>query len=277
MQLFADKLAARIGTVSSVLCAGFDPTPEQILTFLDKSDPLGFGEIFLEAVAPHAACVKLNAAFFEAFGLTGLAALAKLTKHAQSLSLPVIIDAKRGDIGNTAAAYARAWLGEDATCACGDALTVNPYMGFDTIEPFIKRCQETGSGLFVLVRTSNPGASALQAQVSDTVARYLTENSAGLMGQSGYSGLGAVVGATDPTYQVTARSLMPRSLFLVPGYGAQGATAAEAMSGLGSDRRGGIVNSSRGLLEKGLSAKNATELRSIIADNAARASRQLAA
>ncbi len=267
MQTFADKLHERILKVGSVLCAGFDPTPAQIPAFLDQNNPLRFGELFLDAVAELAACVKFNAAFFEAFGLAGLQTLQTLTQRARKIGLPVVIDAKRGDIGNTAAAYSAAWLGADATCAAGDALTVNPYLGFDTLEPFIKRCKETGSGLFVLVRTSNPGASQMQDTVSDAVARFLNERAQDLVGNCGRSGLGAVVGATDPAYQLVARKLMPKNLFLVPGYGAQGASAAEAMSGLGAQKTAGVVNSSRGLVEGSGAAKTESELVALITNN----------
>lgn len=271
MQIFADKLHERILKVGSVLCAGFDPTPEQIPPFLDRANPLRFGEIFIDAVAERAACVKFNAAFFEAFGLVGLQALQTLTQRARKIELPVIIDAKRGDIGNTAAAYAKAWLGADGTCAAGDALTVNPYLGFDTLEPCIKRCKETGSGLFVLVRTSNPGAAQVQSTISDAVAGFLNQRAEELVGSSGLSGLGAVVGATDPAYQLIARKLMPKNLFLVPGYGAQGASAAEAMAGLGASKIAGVVNSSRGLVEGSSAAKSEQELAGKIAEAAGRA------
>jgi orotidine-5'-phosphate decarboxylase len=250
MNKFADSLNERIKSTGAVLCAGFDPTPAQIPSFLTGADRLlRFGELFLEGVHRSAACVKFNAAFFEAFGVDGLVALRSLTFAAKKVRLPVIIDAKRGDIGNTATAYANAWLGEDATCAPGDALTVNPYLGFDTLEPFVKRCEATGTGLFVLVRTSNPGAAEMQSEVSDRVAAWLANNAARLAGTSGFSGLGAVVGATAGDYQVKARALMPTTLFLVPGFGAQGASAKEAMAGLGAAGNGGVVNSSRGLLQ----------------------------
>jgi len=293
MITFADKLCARINKVNSVLCAGFDPTAEQMPVFLARNSLLDFGQIFLEAIEPYAACVKFNVAFFEAFGIQGLQTLNTLTKKARTHGLPVIIDAKRGDIGNTAAAYARAWLGEDATCAAGDALTVNPYLGFDTLEPFIQRCKETGTGLFVLVRTSNPGASEMQATVSDTVARFLSTRAAELMGACGRSGLGAVVGATDANYQLTARALMATNLFLVPGYGAQGASASDAMLGLEVQRSmqrsirgsssatpsaigiGGVVNSSRGLVQGAANSTTASELQQLIQSNAGIAAEQL--
>jgi orotidine-5'-phosphate decarboxylase len=198
------------------------------------------------------------------------------------------MDAKRGDIGSTAAAYSAAFLGHTAirgkrasSFDC-DALTVNPFLGFDTLEPFVKDCREHGKGIFILVRTSNPGAKDLQglqadgSSVSDHVAHWIAKNEATLRGTCGWSGLGAVVGASYPDEARHLRERMPRSFFLIPGLGAQGADARDSVAGFGTldgAKGGALVNVSRGLLEG--SASSADELQGLIQANAARFNRQL--
>lgn len=198
-----------------------------------------------------------------------MSSFARLCSLARERGLLVIVDAKRGDIGSTAEAYARAYLSEDSTNGFyADALTVNPFLGFDTLEPFIKICEERGKGIFVLVQTSNAGAKDIEGlrsdgrTVSERIADYLAENAQRLVGSSGWSGLGAVVGATYPAEAEALRKRMPNNLFLIPGYGAQGGTAKDAVvsflpslqgnaegPSLTMRKQGGLVNASRALLQ----------------------------
>jgi orotidine-5'-phosphate decarboxylase len=235
----------------SVLVAGLDPIPsrfpEELRTLPEADATLEFCLGILEAVEPHAAAVKLQAAFFERLGPAGMGVYAKLVDAAADLDLPVIADVKRGDIGPVAAAYAEAHLGiYGATC-----VTVNPYMGEDAVLPFLEeaRRRSRGGGVFVLVATSNPSSPTIQEKTEPP----LFEVVAGLVKELGRSGVdypdaGAVVGVTRPEVGGRVRDLLPDALFLSPGYGAQGGDVSGLRPLL--DRRGGgvLVNSSRGIL-----------------------------
>ena len=189
----------------------------------------------IEATAAHCVAVKLQVACFERLGAPGWSALREVAERARARGLLVIADAKRGDIDVTAKAYAQAFFGETAT-AYGpvdgldvDALTINPLLGIDSLEPFIDAARRRGGGLFVLVRTSNPGAADLQdlelaagGTVSDHLARIVAELGTGGIGAAGLSDIGAVVGATAPERMEALRELMPAAVFLLPGVGAQG-------------------------------------------------------
>jgi orotidine-5'-phosphate decarboxylase len=212
-----------------------------------------FYRAVLAGAHEHVACVKLQSAFFEVLGVPGLAALEALLGEARSLGLPTILDGKRGDIGSTAEAYAEAYLGAGPLAA--DALTVSPYLGFDTLEPFEAAAERRGRGLFVLVATSNPGAPSLQdlvtsdgrllhEHVADAVAAAATRS----IGPSGYGAVGAVVGATRPERLAALRRRLPHSLLLVPGFGAQGATADDVVTAFDRDGGGAVVSSSRELV-----------------------------
>lgn len=221
----------------------------------------------IEALKDKIAAIKPNSAFFEQYGIGGMRALREICMLGRASGVPVILDAKRGDIGSTAGAYAAAALGAAGigTRSCAfldcDAVTVNPYLGFDTMEPFLKECRERGKGIFVLVQTSNPGARDLQhlqtapndLTVAAQVAAWVAAKAPSLTGSCGLSSLGAVVGATYPHEAAALRKLMPSSYFLIPGFGAQGGSAAQAVAGFavqGSGRKvGGIVNVSRGLFD----------------------------
>jgi orotidine-5'-phosphate decarboxylase len=193
-----------------------------------------FTEVFLEAVKGRVAAIKPNIAFFEQYGIPGLHVFKRFCDAIRLAKIPLIIDAKRGDIGSTAAAYSAAYLGSVAvrgrstTAFECDALTINPFLGFDTLEPFLSDCQKHGKGVFVLLRTSNPGAKDLQglmcegASVTDYVARWLASNAERLAGSCGWSGLGAVVGASYPGEARALRAALPTNYFLIPGLGAQG-------------------------------------------------------
>jgi orotidine-5'-phosphate decarboxylase len=222
-----------------------------------------FCELFVSAIVGHVAAAKPNIAFFERYGLAGLQAFSKLCASLRSHKVPVIIDAKRGDIGSTAAAYSAAFIGRSSVgdrqieAFEGDAVTVNPFLGFDTLEPFLKDCKEYGKGVFILVQTSNPGAKDLQGlnangtTISHHVATWLAQNAGELQGECGWSGLGAVVGASYPVEARQLREAMPRNIFLIPGLGAQGASAHDSVAGFGTldgKKGGALINVSRGLL-----------------------------
>jgi orotidine-5'-phosphate decarboxylase len=248
---FADRLIDAQRKKNSIAVLGIDPQLES-----KEGIPKGYTiERFcceiVEACAGSVVAVKLQLAFFEARGIRGMTAFSTVAKFAKSLGLITIADAKRADIPNTAAAYAEAFLG-DGDFAC-DAVCVNPYLGRDGIMPFVARAR-TGRGLFVLVKTSNPSSWEFQdlttreGAVWQHVARSVHGLSCDHLGRSGLSAIGAVVGATYPDDAIRARELMPNVITLVPGYGAQGATAHDAVTGSRSDALGIIVNASRNIM-----------------------------
>ncbi|MBI4601984.1 MAG: orotidine-5'-phosphate decarboxylase [Planctomycetes bacterium] len=275
---FGDKLARAVEEKGSCLVVGLDPVldrlPPEILGSVGGASPRGAGYsaraaaafgLFLakavEAVADLAVAVKPNTAFFEALGAAGWECLRETCRRARKAGLLVIADAKRGDIGHTAEAYAEALLGEapDTPGPSVDALTVSPYLGSESLEPFLRRVREAGKGLFVLVRTSNPSAGELQDLLVASqgrppgplyleVARLVARWGAGLEGSSGLSSVGAVVGATAPEEARRIREVLPRAFLLLPGYGAQGAEAAKLGASFLPGGRGAIVNSSRAIL-----------------------------
>jgi orotidine-5'-phosphate decarboxylase len=210
----------------------------------------------IDVVAPLAPAVKPQAAFFEEYGPDGCLALARVIRYARAQGLLVICDAKRGDIGTTAEAYARAYLaGDDPQAApwAADALTVNAYLGGDTLLPFVQTARERGAGIYVLVRTSNPGAGLFQdrmaagATLYQSVANEVERLSAEAIDGDGYGCVGAVVGATYPTELAELRQRMPHVPLLVPGYGSQGGSAADVAAAFDSRGLGGLVNNSRGI------------------------------
>lgn len=233
----------------SVLVAGLDPVPsrfpEELRTLPETEATLQFCLGILDAVEPHAAAVKLQAAFFERLGPVGMEVYAALIRASAELGLPVIADVKRGDIGPVAAAYAEAHLGTyGATC-----VTVNPYMGEDAVLPFLEEARRRGGGVFVLVSTSNPSSSEIQEATEPPLFEAAARLVARLGRQDGdYPDAGAVVGVTRPEVGGRVRELLPDALFLSPGYGAQGGDAAGVRRLL--DRRGGgvLINSSRSIL-----------------------------
>ncbi|MDX6550388.1 MAG: orotidine-5-phosphate decarboxylase, partial [Gaiellales bacterium] len=214
-----------------------------------------FCEGLIDAVADEAVAVKPQVAFFEALGGYGLTALEHVCDVAAERGLLVIADAKRGDIGSTAEAYAEAWLApRDGGRPVADALTVNPYMGGDSLDPFLAACGR-GAGLFVLARTSNPGSSDLQQQlladgrpVWERTAELIAQWGAGLIGECGLSSVGAVVGATHPDAVERARELMPAQVLLLPGVGAQGGSAADLAPAFRDHPAGGLVVAARSVI-----------------------------
>ena len=265
---FADRLILRVRELGHPLCVGLDPHLASIPPLFARGSMVSGDdrtvdavEAFLAAVidrvAGQVAILKPQIAFFEQLGWRGLRALERLVERARAAGLLVLLDAKRGDIGSTAEGYAAAYLGAEAAMPV-DALTVNPYLGFDTLEPFVKSAQENGRGLFVLVKTSNSGSGDLQDREFEgeplffRVAQGLARSEATLIGgKTGWSSLGVVCGATWPDQARRVREALPRSLFLVPGYGAQGGSALAAVASFvkgPSGLEGGIVNSSRAIL-----------------------------
>ncbi len=207
-----------------------------------------------DVVASLVPIVKVQAAFFEELGPLGLGAMGKVVDHAQLRGVLVIVDAKRNDIGSTAEAYARGYLGREASAWHADALTVSPYLGDDSLKPFVEVAHERGAGIFVLVKTSNPGGGMLQdlkcdgRKIFERVAEHVEMLARTTIGECGYGAVGAVVGATYPAQLIDLRRAMPHTWFLVPGYGSQGGTAADVVAAFDARGLGAIVNNSRGLI-----------------------------
>ncbi|MDG2051756.1 MAG: orotidine-5'-phosphate decarboxylase [Myxococcota bacterium] len=264
---FADTLMVRLRALGHPLCVGLDPHLDLIPPIFRQGkmrpgDPAtveaveSLGMAFLDRVAGRAAVLKPQIAFFEQLGAAGVASLERIVAAARERELIVLLDAKRGDIGSTADGYARAYLEPDSACEV-DAITLSPYLGRDSLEPFVSRARTFGRGLFVLAKTSNPGSGDLQdlelkdGLVHEAVTRRLAELGDRLVGPStGWSALGLVVGATYPEQAEHLRDLAPRSLFLIPGYGRQGADASAAVRSFVRGPRGlegGLVNSSRAI------------------------------
>lgn len=254
MSNFADRLITRVRT-HGPLCVGIDPHPALLPPLFGTGPDAAakWGVALIERCAGKVAVLKPQAGLFERWGSKGLAALEQVCVAARQADLPVILDAKRGDIGSTADGYAEGYLGEASSCPC-DAITVNPYMGIDTIEPFVAVAEKQGKGVVVLARTSNPGSKDFQAKLVDGeplylhVARALQPLVTRLRGKEGWSGLMMVAGATGPEDARRLRAAAGEALFLVPGYGAQGAGAQDAVAGFvrrGASLEGGVVNASR--------------------------------
>ncbi|MBP3958942.1 orotidine-5'-phosphate decarboxylase [Gemmata sp. G18] len=270
MPSFSDRLAEAVRQ-KGPLCVGIDPRWESLPKAIRESVQneqvneraavgfFEFGRKVLELVRPFAGVVKPQAAFFELIGPNGMEMLQQLLQEAKLQGFVTILDAKRGDIASTATAYADAAFGgciidgETFPVWNADSLTINPYLGRDAVEPFLTAAKANGRGTFVLVRTSNPGAGLFQDLVCDgkPVYRHVAEEvakwNATTIGSCGLGDVGAVVGATHPKELVELRGVMPDVWFLVPGYGAQGGTAADVKAAYRPDGLGAIVNSSRGV------------------------------
>lgn len=263
MKTFMDRLAVAVRAKRSPLMVGLDPRAGQLPELLRPAEGASLGEIagayrlfccgVIDAVADVVPIAKPQAAFFEQLGPAGMAALADVIRHARDAGLLVCMDCKRGDIGSTAEAYADGWLGAESAWGA-DALTVNPYLGDDSLEPFTQVAADRDAGLFVLVKTSNPGGGMFQDRVADdepiyrAVGAHVESIAASTTGESGYGVAGAVVGATYPEQLAELRAAMPHTWFLVPGFGAQGGAAADVAGGFAEDGLGAVVNSSRGVI-----------------------------
>ncbi len=264
-QGFAERLFAAVDAKRSPAMVGLDPRLDQLPEPF-KSRALGgsagaaaaalqdYHRALLPVIAPRAAAVKPQAAFFERLGPPGIAALADAVERAHELGLLVVMDAKRGDIGSTAEAYADAWLsgGHHEALPRSDALTVNPYLGEDACAPFLDAARAAQAGIFFLVKTSNPGAGLFQDHgappLAEVVARQVASWGEPLRGPSGWSAAGAVIGATRPGELARFRALMPHAPLLLPGYGAQGGTAAGLAPAFDARGHGALVTASRSVL-----------------------------
>lgn len=270
MASYTDRLHEQIRTRQTSALVGLDPRwnllPEEIRTAAEAGGgpapeihARGFESFcceLIDIVAPLVSCVKPQVAFFEQLGPAGLQAVQRVIRYARTSGLIVIADAKRGDIGSTAEAYADAWLaGDDPDRApfAADALTVNAYLGTDTLAPFVQSARDRNAGLYILVRTSNPGAAAFQDRVTDDqklyegVADVVESLNTEHWSSDDYGSVGAVVGATWPEELKQLRDRMPHTPLLVPGYGSQGGTAADVAGAFDGRGLGGVINSSRGI------------------------------
>jgi orotidine-5'-phosphate decarboxylase len=263
---FADRVVDAVERKRSQLVVGLDPRLELLPVELRgeaQHGQKGAAEAFtrfcngiIDASAPYVIAVKPQLAFFELYGSAGVAALEEVCEHAREAGLLVIADGKRGDIGSTARAYAAAYLEpRGSKPALADALTVNPYLGRDALEPFLLACKRHDGGVFVLLKTSNPGSADLQdLTLSDGkplwhyLAVLLQELAEDHVGEHGLSSLGAVVGATYPRAIGEARRLLPRSILLLPGVGAQGATPADVARAFTSGPASALVTVSRSVI-----------------------------
>jgi len=279
-----DRLIEKIKQTGNPTVVGLDPhisyVPEDILAKFAEGDEtnaiLEFNKGLIDALCDIVPAVKPQAAYYEMHGWRGVRVLAETIDYAKSKGMYVIADGKRNDIGSTAEAYAEAYLKTSVLDGHfhADSLTVNPYLGTDGIAPFVAKCED-GASIFVLVKTSNPSSGELQdlkainneqltmnnyctnsqsefesklRPVYEIVAELVNTWGETTIGESGYSNVGAVVGATYPEQAERLRELMPRTYFLVPGYGAQGGTAKDVAKSFNSDGLGAIVNASRSIM-----------------------------
>jgi len=259
---FADRLTSAVRDRRTPACVGLDPRRESLPPALGAADaPAGtaaLAAIFttfcrgvIDVVAPLVPIVKPQLACFEALGPHGMTALAEVIAHARAKGLLVLADGKRGDIGSTAEAYAAGWL---AGPWAADALTVNPYLGIDSVEPFVKIAADRGAGIFILVKTSNPGSKDFQDLASDgrTIYEHVAAGVEALAARTTagatYGAVGAVVGATWPKQLDDLRAAMPHAWILVPGFGRQGGRAADVRGAFHADGLGALVVSARDVI-----------------------------
>ena len=272
--MLIDRLIEKIIALRAPIVVGLDPRLSQIPSHIKEAVYVPHGETpeamaeiiytfnkaIIDSIYDIVPAVKPQIAMYEQFGPPGLDCYHKTVAYAKSKGLIVIGDIKRGDIASTAEAYSNAHIGvtrvgEKADIvALTDFITVNPYMGYDSIEPYLSDCQNFDKGLFVLVKTSNPSSKQIQdLQAADGrpvyahVGDLVSEWGRGFIGQSGFSSIGAVVGATHPAEGKALRDMMPHTFFLVPGYGAQGGKAADLSGMINKDGLGIIINNSRGV------------------------------
>ncbi len=285
MENYADRLVSRVKKKGNPCIVGLDPRLDQMPDFVTKDAVLRYGgtdlavrgcigtyhRLIIDATAELVPGVKLQIAFYEQYGIGGMLAFKDTVEYAKSRDLVVIIDAKRNDIASTAEAYANSLLGKTAIFGKlepvidADCITVSPYLGRDSLEPFVETCKKYGKGIFILVKTSNPGSGDLQDLVLKdgpelyiSVARLVRRYALQVMGKEGYSSIGAVVGATFPAQAEVLRRELPESIFLVPGYGAQGGTGADVVPCFNKDGLGAVVNASRSITY-GFTSRDITE------------------
>jgi len=254
---FSEQLA-HIVQKKSPLLLGLDPAPERLPSPLkqaynstkntaEKAEILAaFCEEIMQETADFVAGIKIQTAYFEALGHRGVGAMRHVIATAQQQDLWILIDAKRGDIDVTAQAYAEAYLGNGPLA--GDALTINPLLGSDTVQPFINVAEKNNRGIFVLVKTSNPSASEFQNNIADDIAKAVTHWGESSIDSTGFSSVGAVIGATRAEEIAHFRSLMPTSWFLCPGIGAQGGDLLATLTAAQKNNTGVLIPISRGIL-----------------------------
>ncbi len=271
---FGQRLAQAVKAKKNGVCVGIDPRWQQLPESIRKSpekDGLQavaqaykeFSCAIIDTVASLVPIIKPQSAFFEELGAAGVVVLEQITKYATEAGLLVVMDGKRNDIGSTATAYAKAYLGRKSPFG-SDALTVSPYLGTDSLNPFVDECIASDAGIFVLVKTSNPGSGFIQdlsvdsSTISERVADYVQQSALKTLQAQGtsadraedckYGDIGCVVGATYPEQLTAMRERMPNAWILIPGFGAQGGSAKDVKLGFDSQGLGAIVNSSRGII-----------------------------
>jgi len=281
---FADRLIEAMRRTEAPVCVGFDPLIQRLPIELCESFGtdavrdhdrysqadrealagaiLAFGRGVVDALASRVPAIKINIAFFEPYYAEGIRAYYQMIRYAQDAGMIVLGDIKRADIGHSSSQYADAHLGnmlvsDEEGLALPDAVTLNPYFGFDAIQPFVETARETGRGVFVLVQTSNPSAGEVQGAIlanETTLCHHVADlvqlwaQGKGLIGQSGFSCIGAVVSPRDVGLSRELRMMMPNCIFLVPGFGAQGRTADEVSTCFNEDGGGAIVSASRSVI-----------------------------
>ncbi len=270
-----DRLYARISEMKNPTVAGLDTRieylpeafikevmPQGINSFEDAAEAVyQYNVRLVDALYDIVPAVKVQVAYYEMYGVAGMAAFEKTMAYAKSKGMIVMADVKRNDIGATASCYANAYVGETempygkVKPFSSDIATINPYLGVDGIKPFTDACAANGTGVFALVKTSNPSSGQLQdlkyedgRTLYEAVADLVEEWGEGTRGETGYSAIGAVVGATYPQQGTALRARMPHTFFLVPGYGAQGATGKDIAGCFDANGNGAIVNASRSIL-----------------------------
>lgn len=265
---FTDKLIEKVKQCKNHSVVGLDPrinyVPEEIQKQAfakSTSEAEGIALAFLEynkqiidTICDLVAAVKPQIAFYEQYGLAGFRAYEETCRYARKKGLLVVADAKRGDIGSTAEAYSDYFLGNNPYSLENDCLTVNPYLGSESLEPFIKNCDANEKGIYILVKTSNKSSGEIQDLIAgektiyEHVAALVVKLGKNSIGNYGYSSVGAVVGATYPEQGEILRKIMKQNYFLVPGYGAQGGTATDIVNCFNEDGLGALINSSRGII-----------------------------
>lgn len=266
-----DKLIDRIKETNNPTVIGIDPKYDMIPECIKNKYEQNmegvakaieeFNKALIDATFDIIPAVKINIAFYEMYGLEGMKVFEETCKYAKEKGMLVMADIKRGDIGSTSKAYSNAFLGrtqigeKEEKIYDVDFVTLNPYMGIDSVKPFIEDCKKYNKGAFIIVKTSNPSSGDLQdlklengEEVYTRVAKLVEEWGEDLRGKYGYSSISAVVGATYPKQLKDLRKTAPHTFFLIPGYGAQGGKAEDIALGFDSNGIGGIVNSSRGLM-----------------------------
>ncbi len=274
--LFIDRLIEKVIEKNNPSILGLDPQLEYIPDFFKKAYfssgyinlksaaqiILEFNKAIIDSVHEYIPAVKLQLAYYEMYGVEGMKAFYETLQYSKKKDLIIIADGKRNDIGPTAYAYSNAYLGKTnidkdvlETAFDADALTVNPYLGIDGIEPFIQTCKKYGKGIFILVKTSNPSSGQIQdletkdgSKIYEVLATYVDSWGKDLLGKYGYSSIGAVVGATYPEQAKSIRKIIKKGYILVPGYGTQGSTAQDASSSFNPNGFGAVVNASRSIM-----------------------------